>query len=156
MNTIMKRTSNGSNLPIVGFPGLVDSFFQNNLNRLFDDSFWGFDGIDQHRPVPVNIRETDKAHELEIAAPGFKKEDFKIDINGEVLTVSAEHKEQSNEESKYWKRHEYKKQSFSRSFSLDNTVEFNKIEASYKDGMLHLLLPKNESAQQISRTIEIQ
>ena len=92
MNTIMKKTSNGSTLPIVGFPGLVDSVFPNNLSRLFDDSFWGFNGINGHRPVPVNIHETDRSYELEIAAPGFKKEDFKIDVNGEVLTVSAEHK----------------------------------------------------------------
>jgi len=157
MNTLMKRNSSNGNTPST-FSGMVDKLFQNNLNRVFDDDVWGFTGLDRTVNVPVNVRETDKSFELDVVAPGHAKEDFKINVNGETLTVSLEHKEENSQQNKEegWLRKEYKKQSFSRSFSMDDTIDANKITAKYLNGILHLILLKKEGAQKVSRNIEIQ
>src|ERR1700761_289770 len=145
MNTLMKKNGNGV-LPAASFGGMVDKIFQDNLSRFFDDSLWGFSGLARNVNIPVNIRETDKTYEMELVAPGLKKEDFKINVSGELLTVSFEHTQESNQENKEqgWLRKEYKAQSFSRSFNIDNTVDANKISAKYSDGILHLSLPEKE------------
>ncbi len=155
MNTLMKR-ANG-NMPATTFSGLVDRLFQNNVNRFFDDDFWGFNGISQNVDVPVNIRETDKSYELQLVAPGLPKDDFKINVSGDVLTVSFDQKEEHSHENKEhgWLRKEYQKRSFTRSFNLDDAIDANKIDAKYADGILHLTMPKKEGARSISRTIEI-
>jgi HSP20 family protein len=157
MNTLMKKTNGNGNMPATSFSGLVDKLFQNNVNRLFDDDFWGFSNVTQNVSVPVNIRETDKSYELHLVAPGLKKEDFRINIHGDLLTVSFEHQEEQKQEntSEGWLRNEYQKRSFTRSFTLDDAIDTGKINAKYSDGILELSLPKKEGAQTISRTIEI-
>ncbi len=159
MNTLMKRTNGNGNMPASTFSGLVDKIFQNNVNRLFDDDFWGFSNVSQNVNVPVNVRETDKSFELELVAPGLKKEDFKINLQKELLTVSFEHSEEQSQsheaKEKGWLRKEYQKRSFSRSFNLDDAIDAGSISAKYTDGILHLSLPKTEGAQALSRTIEI-
>jgi HSP20 family protein len=157
MNTLMKRTNGNGNMPATTFNGLVDKIFQNNVNRLFDDDFWGFTNVSQNVSVPVNVKETDKSYELELVAPGIKKEDFKINVHGDTLTVSFEHQEEQNQQNKEegWLRKEYQKRSFTRTFHLDEAIDANKIIANYGDGILHLSLPKKEGAQTFSRTIEI-
>jgi len=151
---IMKRNNGSSAAPTRSLTGWVDQVLQNNLNRFFNDDFWGSDAATN---VPVNLRETDKNYELDLVAPGLKKEDFKMQLNGDVLNVSFEHKEQDEEEDKKagWLRKEYRMQSFSRSFNLADTVDAQKIQASYTDGILRVTLPKKESAQRITRDIEI-
>lgn len=158
MTNLMKRSSSNGNMPATSFSGLVDRFFQDNMSRFFDDEFWGFNGLNRNVSVPVNVRETDKNFEMELVAPGLKKDDFKINVNGDMLTVSFEHKEENNQqnEDQSWLRKEYRMQSFSRSFNLDDTVDANKITAKYSDGILHLTLPKKEGSQRISRTVQIQ
>jgi HSP20 family protein len=154
----MKRSNGNGNVPAAtGFSGMVDKIFQDNLSRFFDDSFWGFSGLDRSVEVPVNVRQTDKSYELEVVAPGLKKEDFKINVSGDMLTVSFEHQEENKQEGKEegWLRKEYKMRSFSRSFNLDDTIDVNKIAAKYSDGILQLSLPIKEGAKPISRTIEI-
>jgi len=157
MNTLMKKTNGNGNMPATSFSGLVDKLFQNNVNRLFDDDFWGFSNVTQNVSVPVNIRETDKSYELHLVAPGLKKEDFRINIHGDLLTVSFEHQEEQRQENtgEGWLRNEYQKRSFTRSFTLDDAIDTGKINAKYSDGILELSLPKKEGAQTISRTIEI-
>jgi HSP20 family protein len=154
---IIKRTNGNTNLPASSTSNWVDQLFQNNLNRFFNDDFWGFSGIDQQINVPVNLRETDQAYEMSLIAPGLRKEDFKLNVTNDMLTVSYEQKQEQNEENAQegWLRKEYKMQSFSRSFSLDDSVDINKITASYDNGVLHLSLPKKESARRITKTIEI-
>lgn len=152
MTNIIKR-NNGS-LP-AAFGGLVDSVFQNGMNRFFDDDFWGFKGIDSRSRVPVNIRETDRAYEMEVVAPGLRKEDFNVNVNDNMLTVSFEHKDQLENRNEGYLRSEYRMQSFSRSFGLDDSVDAQNITARYADGILYLSLPKKEEAQKITRTIEI-
>jgi HSP20 family protein len=135
--------------------GLVDGVFQTTLNRFFDNPFLGFGNmVDQ---VPVNIRETEKSYEMEVMAAGLKKEDFNVQQTPDALIVSYEHKEETKEESKDegYVRNEYTARSFSRSFSLDDTIYANGIVASYTDGILHLTLPKKEGTKKITKTIKV-
>lgn len=156
-NSIIKRTNGTSNLPTRPVTGLIDQLFQNNLNRFFNDDFWGFNGVEHQVTVPVNLKETDKAYEMQLIAPGLRKEDFKLNVTNELLTVSFEQKEEQEQGNKDegWLRKEYKMQSFSRSFNLDDSVDINKISAAYNNGILHLTLPKKENAQRISKSIEV-
>lgn len=158
MNTLMKKTNGNSAMPATSFSGMVDKLFQNNLNRILEDDFWGFKGLERAVNVPVNVRQTDKTYELEVVAPGHTKSDFKINVAGETLTVSLEHKEENNQEHEEqgWLRKEYRKQSFSRSFGINETIDANKITARYSDGVLHVTLPKKEEAQSLTRNIEIE
>ena len=94
----------------------------------------------------VNITEDSKSYNLELAAPGLKKKDFKIDVNGNMLTVSAQQEEKKEEKNEKYSRQEYNYSSFSRSFTLPAEVQQDKIEASYDGGILKLNMPKNEKA----------
>jgi HSP20 family protein len=98
----------------------------------------------------VNIRETDKSYEVEMAAPGMKKEDFKIELENNILTISSERTEEKEENGKEkYSRREYSYESFQRSFNLPKeVVDEDKIEAHYKDGVLQLTIPKKEKAKQ--------
>jgi len=154
---IIKRKNGRANLPTPSsFTGLVDQIFQDNLSRFFNDDFWGSDSPAQRPAVPVNVQETDTTYEMELVAPGLKKEDFKLNVVNDMLTVSFEHREENNQENNNWLRQEFRMQSFSRNFNLDDTIDANKISARYEDGILHLTLPKKENAKKISRTINIQ
>ena len=158
MNNIIKRDSDRN--PAT-FGSVVDQIFQNNLDKFFDEDFWapGYRGsLRRSGTVPVNMKETDKSYEMEIVAPGLQKEDFHLKLEGDTLTVSFENGMEQNQENKDegWFRQEYMKQSFSRSFSLDDTVDAGKIVARYENGILHLQLPKKEHAQKLSREINIQ
>jgi HSP20 family protein len=154
MKNIIKR-ENGSQP--AAFGSVVDQIFQNNLNRFFDDEFWGFNGSISRNSVPVNIRETDSNYELEIIAPGLKKQDFQLNLSGENLTISFDQKEEHKEQSKNaWLKQEYRKQAFTRSFTLNEYVDINKISARYEDGVLLVELPKKEVAQKVSRAINVQ
>jgi HSP20 family protein len=104
----------------------------------------------------VNIREDDKFYNLELAVPGIDKKDLKIDINEDVLTVSSESKNESEENSDGYKRKEFSYASFCRSFYIPENVDHDKIEANYKDGVLTVGLPKQEEEKsKVSRQIAI-
>ena len=154
---IIKRENGHTSLPAASFSGLVDRVFQNNLNRIFEDDFWGFNGVAQNNNVPVNIVETDNTYEMQLMAPGLKKEHFKLSLEGDLLTISFEQKEENKQENKNerWLKKEYKTQSFSRSFTLADILDANKISATYKEGVLYVTLPKKDSAQRLFKTIEI-
>jgi HSP20 family protein len=158
MNNIIKRDHGRQ--PAT-FGSVVDQIFQNNLDRFFDDEYWSpnlFTGTQGLGSVPVNIKETDKTYEMELYAPGLNKNDFHLNIEGDMLTVSFDKKTENKQENKQdgWIREEYKIQGFSRSFSLGNNVDATKITARYENGVLYLQLPKKEHAQKVSRAIEIQ
>jgi len=153
MNNIIKKTDSRPTT----FGSVVDELFQNNLNRFFDDRTWGFNGFASESRVPVNIRETDTAYEVEVIAPGLKKEDFHLSYTGDMLTVSFEKRDEKTEvDGKKWIRREYRSDSFSRSFTVDSTVDVDKAVARYEDGLLTLTLPKKEEAKRISRKINVQ
>ena len=123
------------------FPVTVGDFFDD----FFNDRFWN----NEMRSVPaVNIAEHPETFSIELAAPGFNKGDFKVEIENGVLTISAERKEEKNENNKRYTRREFAYSSFKRSFSLPDHVEGDKISAAYNDGLLTLTLPKKEEAKQ--------
>jgi HSP20 family protein len=159
MANIMKRNNGGTMTSTnpVSFGGLVDDVLQNTLNRFFEDDFWRSNRGWTSGQIPVNVRETDNTYDLDVVAPGLKKENFNVNMHNNMLTVSFEHKEEDKDENKDrgYLRQEYRSQSFSRSFTLDDTVAADKIGAEYRDGVLHITLPKKEGAQQISKNIEI-
>lgn len=148
---LVKRNNAGPS-----FSNVMDQVFRNSLNRFFEDEPWGLEKTPL-RTAPVNIRETDQSYELELIAPGCRKEDFKINLQGNQLMISFEHSAEKKEKDKQgnWVRQEYQHQSFSRSFTLDDSVDAEKIVARYEDGILHLNLPKTERAARTNRTIEI-
>jgi HSP20 family protein len=150
-NIIRRNGANQASRPATTW---VDQLLQDNLNQFFNLEF---PGLGKNMQVPVNVRETDKAYEMELMVPGLRKEDLKLQATNDMLTVSYEQETKNEEkgENNEWLRQEYKMQSFSRSFSLDDTVDVNKINASYEHGVLRLTLPKKEHAQKISKSIEI-
>ena len=122
-----------------------DDFFNRGVN-------WGLSNFsDLNSTLPaVNIRETDDNYEVEMAAPGMKKEDFKIELDNNILTISSEKTEEHEENGKEkYSRKEFSYQSFQRSFNLPKeVVDEEKIKAHYKEGVLHLIIPKKEQAKQ--------
>ena len=134
------------------FNTLVDGFltewpalFKNEFNK---DSRKGF--------VPVNVKETDKSYQLEVVAPGFEKKDFKINLDQNLLTISAEKKDEVKEDSEKQIRREYSYRSFKRSFTLDEKIDEEKIEAKYVNGVLALNLPKKAEVKASAKEITIQ
>lgn len=154
-NTIAKR-QNGTGYT-ADFGNVVDNIFQNSLRRFFDGNFWDADQPLTTGTVPVNIRETEQHYEVDIIAPGCRKEDFSIQVDDNLLTVSLLQKEDKNvqDQKAGWVRNEFVQHAFSRSFTLDDTVDMNNINATYQDGILRLALGKNEKAKKLQRKIEI-
>src|SRR5215216_3080389 len=126
------------------------------MNNLFDDFFtrdlwnWGNNSNSStNTTIPaVNISETNENFEVEMAAPGMTKDDFRVELDGNLLTISSEKKDQKEEkEGEKYSRREFSYQSFQRSFQLQkDVVDADKIEAKYQNGVLHLVIPKKEEA----------
>jgi HSP20 family protein len=127
--------------------------FNSILDRFFQDTFESQENGSGFVPA-VDISETDKSFELELAVPGFKKEDFTIDFKDDQLTISGERKfEQEQKEINYHTR-ETRYGTFSRTFHLPESVNDTKIQAVYNDGILKVTLPKDEK-KALKRTIKI-
>jgi HSP20 family protein len=154
-NAIAKRENGNS---YASFGNVVDNIFQNSLRRFFDDNYWETENPMTTGSVPVNIRETDQQYELDVIAPGCKKEDFKISVEDNLLTISMnrneEHKEQNQKSG--WTRNEFIQRSFTRSFKLEDSVDVNNISAHYSDGILRISLGKSEKAKKFIRNIDVQ
>jgi HSP20 family protein len=152
MTTIVKRTD-GSLLP-AGPRSMFDDFFNRELFN------WGNNNFSASRTTlpSVNIKEHEKAFEVEVAAPGMQKEDFKITLDGNLLTIASTKEDQHEENSGIYTRKEFSYQSFQRSFELSkDVVDDENIEAKYENGVLRVTIPKKESAlPQSPRLIEIQ
>ena len=120
-----------------------------NFNEFFNDFFDNpITGDFRKSSVPaVNISESNGSYHLEMAAPGFGKEDFKLSVENDVLTVSAEKKAEKEEKSRKFTRREFSFSSFQRSFTLPEVVDIEKIQASYENGMMMVELPKKEEAK---------
>ena len=126
------------------------------MPNIFDEElFTGLSKRTSSMPA-VNIKEDEKEYSLELAIPGINKNDLKIDMKEDVITISSEMKKESEENSDGYKRKEFSFSAFSRSFYVPENVNKEKIEASYKDGVLYVTLPKeDEQKSKISKTIEI-
>jgi HSP20 family protein len=127
------------------------------MNEVFKpDWFGGMENFGNTFPA-VNIRENERDFELEIAVPGKKKEDFNIEVDNNVLTVSLEDKKEDEVKEDNYTRREFSFSSFKRAFTLPETVNEEKINASYTGGILRFTLPKKEEAlPKPKRLIEIE
>ena len=140
--TLVKRNGNLLN-PL---PVLFDDFFNRDLFNWGNSNF-----SDTNTTIPaVNIKETAENYEVEVAAPGMTKKDFKVELDGNNLIISSERSHQKEErEDERYSRKEFSYQSFQRSFNLQkDVVDIDKIQAKYENGLLHLLIPKKEEAKQ--------
>ena len=140
--TLTKRNGNLTN----AFPSLFDDWFSRDL---FDWNNSNFSNTGTTLPA-VNVKETPESFVVEMAAPGMKKEDFKVELNNNVLTISSEQKNEHEEkENDKYTRREFSYQSFQRSFQLSReAVDADNIQAKYENGVLHLTIPKREEVKQ--------
>lgn len=152
-NTLQKR--NGASAYELG--NVVDNIFNNTLRRFFDGNLWDIEGTINTGTVPVNVRETDQQYEVDVIAPGCRKENFRIQIQNNQLQISFNQDEtkKQNDEKAGWVRNEYVQRSFARHFTLDETVDAAKISAEYTEGILRVILPKNEKAKPRLLTIDV-
>lgn len=134
-------------------PSLFDRFFDGDM---FDWSNRNFSNTNTTIPS-VNIKENADAFIVEVAAPGFEKGDFKIELNLNTLSISSEKKvENETREGEVFTKREFSYQSFSRSFTLPQIADGDRIEANYQNGILTVLIPKREEAKpKPARMIEI-
>jgi len=132
----------------------VNPWFNDVFESVFNDSLLT-DRLVSRVPA-VNIAETDGDFQIELAVPGLKKEDFKINIDKNVLSISSEKKNENSQEGKKFSKREYSYTSFTRSFTLPETIDHNKIDAAYVDGILKLTIAKKEEAKVQSREIAVQ
>ncbi len=137
----------------IGFPAMMDDYFK-PWNELFGNGgSWG-----KVLTIPaVNIAENRDEFKVTVAAPGLKKDDFTIDVEDNMLTISSEKEENKEQKEAHYTRKEYSYSSFNRNFSLPEMVNQGKIEASYQDGVLTVVLPKKEEAkkQSVSKHISV-
>lgn len=136
------------------------SFFP-SLSSVMDDFFAGNSDF----PTPmvkgvsipaVNVTENKKEFKLEVAAPGFKKEDFNLEVKNGYLTISGESKSESENKDEQYTRREFRFNSFSRSFALPGNVREQDIQARYNDGILWITLPKVTEEPVVSKSISVQ
>lgn len=143
--TLVKFNPQRNNTLMPGFNDVFDS--------IFNDTFFANRMIT--RVPAANISETSDHYHVELAAPGLKKEDFKLNIERNVLTISVEKRAEGKQEERNYAKREYSYSSFVRSFTLPESANENGIQATYNDGVLAIDIPKREEAKSVSRQIEI-
>jgi HSP20 family protein len=144
--TLVKFNSNNKSNKLA--PGFIDVF-----DSLISDNF--FSDRMMARVPAANISESEDSFHVDLAAPGLKKEDFKLKLERNVLTISVEHQTEQNHDARNYAKREYSYSSFVRSFTLPESADENSIEAKYTDGVLSIDIRKREEAKSVSRQIEI-
>lgn len=131
--------------------------FTSLLDRFFDDADTMNGGMSMtYAKMPrVNVIENDEEFRLELQAPGYKKDDLKLSLEDNVLTISADREEESAKDEKNYRRREFVKSSFSRSFSLPELVEEEAIKAEHVDGVLTITIPKRVEVKPEPKQISI-
>ncbi len=133
-----------------------------HFGNLFDELFnqiptnWGKDVQNPFSSVPANIHETKEGYHVELSAPGRNKEDFKVNLENGLLTISFEKNEEAENKDFKTIRKEFTQRSFKRSFSLDEKINTAGIQAKYENGILKLYLPKKEEVVVNPQQINIQ
>ena len=125
-----------------------DEFFSNLPSAWGKENGWNV--------PPVNIHENNEGFHLELVALGLKKEDFKVNLDKGLLTISYEKKTENESNDYKTHRREFNFQSFKRSFRVDDVINTETIEAKYEDGVLKLYLPKKEEIKALPKEINIQ
>jgi len=146
MTLVKFNSGNKSNNKLT--PGFIDVF-----DSLINENF--FSDRMMTRVPAANISESEESFHVELAAPGLKKEDFKLKLESNVLTIAVEQRNESKETVKNYAKREYSYSSFVRSFTLPESADENSIEATYTDGVLNIDIRKKEEAKTVSRQIEI-
>jgi HSP20 family protein len=127
------------------FPKLMDDFFNND--RFLLDINSTFPDVNFQNFLPeANISENKKEYQIDLAAPGLDKKDFKIEMKNGMLTISAEKEEETKSEEKNYLSREFSYSSLFRSFVLPDNLIADKIDAKYENGVLKLKLPKSETS----------
>jgi HSP20 family protein len=131
------------------FDGLLNDFFNEipAVGKNLREQAFGF--------PPVNITETTNSYELEVAAPGMEKTDFALKLDNNLLSISAEKKEETKDENIKSIRREFSYRSFKRSFTLDEKIDAANIAAKYENGVLKVSLPKKEETKAVAKEISI-
>lgn len=132
--------------------GFLNEFFNRGLN-----DFLGSDDLVLSQPA-ANVSETNDAFNLALAAPGFDKKDFNLNIENGYLTVEGKHEVNAEEKSDTGERilrREFRYESFKRTFKLPQTVNIDSINAVYENGVLSVALPKKEEAKPLVKNIQI-
>ena len=137
------KSNNGSLLPT----------FNDVFDSIFNDTFFS-DRMVTRVPA-ANISETEDHFHVELAAPGLKKEDFKISLDRNVLSISVEQQTENSDAPKNYSKREYSYSSFVRSFTLPDSANSEQIDAAYTDGVLKIDIAKREEAKAVRRQIEI-
>ena len=127
------------------FPSLMDDFFGKDFYPVL------FEKDTKISKPAVNVMEEEKEFNIELAAPGLTRKDFNVDLDHDVLTISSEKEEKTEDKKENFTRREFSYSGFSRSFSLPDTVDAEKIKASYQEGILRVSIPKKE--QHIEKTL---
>ncbi|GGZ81308.1 Hsp20/alpha crystallin family protein [Algibacter mikhailovii] len=148
-NGSLANSNSNQNFPTLS--NWLDDIFNRDLPSVFTSNF--NTGITLPK---VNIKESADDFTVEMTVPGLKKSDFQIDIDNQVLSISTETKEENEHKEEHYTRREFGYSSFKRTFTLPESVNDEKINASYNEGILSILLPKKEEAKQKpARSIEI-
>ena len=143
--TLVKFNNQRNHTLLPGFNDVFDS--------IFNDTF--FNDRMVTRVPAVNISETENNYQVELAAPGLKKEDFKLNLERNQLTISVAQTSDQQDNQKNYSKREYSYSSFVRSFTLPESADDNKIDATYTDGVLRIDIAKREEAKMVRRQIEI-
>lgn len=134
------------------FTSLVDDFFTEIPTLLKTEV--NQPNIKGH--APVNIVEKENAYHIEVVAPGYEKADFKINVDNNILTISADKKAEEKVENEKSIRKEFHLRSFKRTFTIDNKIDTDKIDAKYVNGILIVTLQRKDEAKAASKHIEVQ
>jgi HSP20 family protein len=129
--------------------------FANLLEGLMNPELTSAEHKLKHNAL-INILENEQQYQLQIVAPGLKKEDFKIEVENGKLSISFEHEDATTEKQEKWIRQEFSMPSFKRSFSLNEKIDSSAIQAVYENGILNLRLPKKEKETVKSHSIAVQ
>jgi HSP20 family protein len=143
--TLVKFNNNRNNALLPGFNDVFES--------IFNDTFLN-DRMVARVPA-VNISESENNYHVELAAPGLKKDDFKLNLDDNTLTISVEQSSDHQDNQKNYSKREYSYSSFVRSFTLPESADDSQIDATYTDGILRIDIAKREEAKAIRRQIEI-
>lgn len=146
-----RMSNSNSNGNFQGWSSIIEDIFNRDLPSVFSANF------NTGMTLPkVNIKESDDSFVVEMAVPGLKKSDFRIDLDNQLLSISTERSEEHEEKEENYTRREFGYSSFKRSFSLPESVNEEDINASYDEGILKIHLPKKEEAKRKpARNIEI-
>ncbi|MES2107432.1 MAG: Hsp20/alpha crystallin family protein [Bacteroidota bacterium] len=144
--TLVKFNSDKKNNTLM--PGFNDVF-----DSIFNDTFFA-DRMVTRVPA-ANISETAEHYHIELAAPGLKKEDFKLNLDRNILNISVEQQPENSAIQRNYSKREYSYSSFVRAFTLPESANYERIDAAYTDGVLKIDIAKKEEAKAVRKQIEI-